>query len=264
VTWGFRGGRCEAPAGTGRRGRPTHQKADARPALEVRVVVAVPRHRRRPPHLEGDGGQASRGGAVEQAGDGGRLVRQGAGGDGRGHPGGQRLLHQAEGAGLAHQLQDARVGGAMVDGRQLEQVLGAEGVEAFQAEVGRPGDVGRPTGHRAFVVHPAGADRPPGVHLSHPVAVGHPDVGQELLAELPGPVEHLDALDLDRRLVQGKDEHRQPPVLGDVPVGPGQAQAPVGPPGSRRPDLRPVEHPFFAVAYGRGLSAGGVGTASRF
>ena len=69
---------------------------------------------------------------------------------------------------------------------------------------------------------------------------GTPEVGEEFLAELFGSVEHLDAVDLDARLVEGEHEHGEPTVFGDVPVGAGQAQAPVGPPGSGGPDFGAV------------------------
>ena len=52
-------------------------------------------------------------------------------------------------------------------------------------------------------------------------------------------------------------------MLRNIPVRSGQAEAPVGPPGARRPNLRPVHHPFFAVTNGRGLRARHVGTTTR-
>ena len=55
----------------------------------------------------------------------------------------------------------------------------------------------------------------------------------------------------------------RPRCLGDVPVGPGQAQSPVGPPGARGPHLGAVQHPLVAVAHGRGEGAGDVGAAAR-
>ena len=61
----------------------------------------------------------------------------------------------------------------------------------------------------------------------------------------------------------GQDEHRQAAVLRHVPVGAGQAQAPVGPPGAGGPDLGAVEHPLVAVAHRRGEGAGDVGAAAR-
>jgi hypothetical protein len=102
------------------------------------------------------------------------------------------------------------------------------------------------------VIHPANDDRPALVHLSDPVGVGDGDVGQELLAELPVAVEHLDAVYLHPTLAQREHEDGEPPVLGHVPVRPGQAQAPVGPPRARGPDLRAVQDPLVAVAHGAG------------
>ena len=64
-------------------------------------------------------------------------------------------------------------------------------------------------------------------------------------------------------LVDREHEHGEAAVLRHVPVGAGQAQAPVRPPGAGGPDLRPVEHPLVAVADGRGQRAGDVGAAAR-
>ena len=95
----------------------------------------------------------------------------------------------------------------------------------------------------ALVEHPAGADGPAVVDVADAVAVGHAHVGHELLAELHRAVEHLDAVHLDAGLVDREDEHGEAAVLGHVPVGAGQAQAPVGPPRAGGPDLRAVERP---------------------
>ena len=107
------------------------------------------------------------------------------------------------------------------------------------------------------------ADGPAVVDLADPVAVGHPDVGEVLLAEVHVAVEHLDALDLDALGVDREDEHRQAAVLRHVPVGAGQAQAPVRPPRPGRPHLGTVEDPLVAVAHGGRERSGHVGTAAR-
>ena len=114
-----------------------------------------------------------------------------------------------------------------------------------------------------LVEHPADAHRPAVVDSADAVGVGHPHVAHELLAELLGAVEHLDAVHLHARLVDGEHENGEPPVLGDLPVGAGQAQPPVGPPGPGRPDLRAVEDPLLAVAHRGGEGAGHVRPAAR-
>ena len=52
-------------------------------------------------------------------------------------------------------------------------------------------------------------------------------------------------------------------MLRHVPIGPGQAEAPVGPPRTGGPDLGPVEHPFVAVADRTGQGPGHVRTTAR-
>ena len=64
-------------------------------------------------------------------------------------------------------------------------------------------------------------------------------------------------------LVDREHEHGEAAVLRHVPVGAGQAQAPVGPPRAGGPDLRAVQHPLVAVAHGGGERAGDVGAAAR-
>ena len=137
----------------------------------------------------------------------------------------------------------------------------AAGVDARRR--GRPGDEGQHA-EALLVVHPPGAHRPPLVHVTDPVGVGNAHVGEELLAELARPIEHLDAVDLDARLVEAHHEHGEAAMLRHVPVRPREAQAPVRPPRAGRPDLRPVEHPLVAVAHGSGLGAGDIGSTRRF
>ena len=90
---------------------------------------------------------------------------------------------------------------------------------------------------------------------------GDGGVVEELLAELVPAVRHLDLLDLDARLLDLHDEAGDAAVLGDVPVGAGQAQGVVGPERARAPDLRAVQHEDVAVAGGPGDQAGQVGPA---
>ncbi len=135
-------------------------------------------------------------------------------------------------------------------------------VSPARAAADRDGDVRRVVQH-ALVEHPADADRPAVVDVADAIGVGDADVGHELLAELLRAVQHLDAVDLDARLVDREHEHREAAVLRHVPVRPGQAQAPVGPPRAGGPDLRAVEHPLVAVADGGGQRAGHVRAAAR-
>ena len=130
--------------------------------------------------------------------------------------------------------------------------------------VQRAGDERRPTAHRVLLVeHPAGADGPALVDLADAVGVGDAHVGHELLAELLRAVDHLDAVQLDARLVDLDDEHAEAAVLGHVPVGAEQAQAVVGEPRAGRPDLRAVDDPLVAVAHRGGERGGDVGTTAR-
>ena len=61
----------------------------------------------------------------------------------------------------------------------------------------------------------------------------------------------------------GKMNTVRPAVLRHVPVGAGQAQAPVGPPRAGGPHLRAVEDPLVAVAHRGGEAPGDVGAAAR-
>ena len=63
-------------------------------------------------------------------------------------------------------------------------------------------------------------------------------------------------------LVDLHDEHGQAAVLGDVPVGAGQAHGVVGVVRRRAPDLRAVQDEDVAVAVGAGEAAGQVGAAA--
>ena len=122
----------------------------------------------------------------------------------------------------------------------------------------------RGEGEAALVVEPTNADGPSVVDVADAVGVGDAHVGEELLAELVGTVEHLDAMQLDAGCVHRHQEHAQAAVLLDVPVRAGQAEPVVGTPRARAPDLRPAEQPLVAVAHGRRPCAGGVGRAARF
>ncbi len=194
----------------------------------------------------------------EQPADGGRLVGHGAGPQPVGEAVLQRLGGQLEHPGLADQVLDLGVVGPSGAAGDLEHRRAAHAAVGL---TGRDGDVGGVVEH-ALVEHPADADGPAVVHLTDPVVVRHLHVGHELLAELLRPVQHLDPVDLDAGLADREHEDGEAPVLRHVPVGPGEAEPPVRPPGAGRPDLRAVEHPLVAVAYGGGLGAGDVRSAA--
>ena len=64
-------------------------------------------------------------------------------------------------------------------------------------------------------------------------------------------------------LADREHEHREAAVLRHVPVGAGEAQPPVGPPGTGGPHLGAVEDPLVPVPHGGGERAGDVGAAAR-
>ena len=64
--------------------------------------------------------------------------------------------------------------------------------------------------------------------LSDAGVVGDTGVSEEGFVELRPPVHLADGTDLDARLVDVDDEIRHAPMLGNVDVGPGHEQAPVG------------------------------------
>ena len=63
-------------------------------------------------------------------------------------------------------------------------------------------------------------------------------------------------------MVDGDDEHGQPPVLGHFPVGAGQHEGVVGPLGERAPNLGPVDDELIAVPVGPSQGTGHVGAAA--
>ena len=125
--------------------------------------------------------------------------------------------------------------------------------------------VGRATAGRvALVPQQRRGDRPAIVDLADDVRVGDHDVVQELLAELPRPVEPLDPSKLNGGLVHLHDEHRQPPVLGHLPVRACQADGVGRPESPGAPHLRPVDHPLVTAAGGPRQATGQVRASRRF
>ncbi len=90
-------------------------------------------------------------------------------------------------------------------------------------------------------------DGPAAVDLANHRRQRNLDVVEELLAELAAAVDLPDAVDLDARLGDLQQEHREPAVLGYLPVRAGQAKRVVGRVSGRAPDLRPAEDEHIPV-----------------
>ena len=85
------------------------------------------------------------------------------------------------------------------------------------------------------------------VDLAEALGVGDDDVVEEFLAELGHFVYLLDGPDREARSVAGHEEPGESLVLGDPPVGAGEAHARIGQVGERAPDLLAVDDPLLAV-----------------
>ena len=130
-------------------------------------------------------------------------ARAHAGGDALG----QRRPRRSQHGGLADQLEGARLVEVTGGVGQLDQRVTAVG---RTSGLHGPGHVRRAAAHGVLLVeHPAGADGPALVDVADAVGVGHPEVGDELLAELLGAVDHLDPVQLDAGLVDLDDEHAE-------------------------------------------------------
>ena len=130
-----------------------------------------------------------------------------------------------------------------------------------------PGDGGRtrfsPRADLAFHHEHGPGDRPAMIHLADDVVTAQLDVVEELLAELRPVVDLPEHLHRDARLVDLDREPGQAPVLRDVPVRPGQAQAPVGVVRAARPDLGSPQEPPIAIADGTSADTSQVGACVR-
>ena len=104
---------------------------------------------------------------------------------------------------------------------------------------------------------PAVADR------TDPHVVAHSDIGQEDLVERRRSAHLPDRPDLDAGCVHRDQEHRQPGLLGDVRIGPGEQQSVVGEPGAGRPHLLAVDAPSVVLPHRGRRDGGQVGTGSR-
>ena len=91
----------------------------------------------------------------------------------------------------------------------------------------------------------------------------HDRIGDEDLVESGMPVHLLERLHLDAGLAHVQDEIAQPRVLGLVPVGAGQQQAPIGFLRAGGPELLSVDDPVVALQVCARDRACGVGPAAR-
>ena len=94
-------------------------------------------------------------------------------------------------------------------------------------------------------------DRPSAVHLTEAPLIAYPHAAVE------GGVRPLaghsrNGLDLDAWKTHGHQEHGQALVLGDIGVGPGQEDHPVGLVCHGGPHFLTVDHPLVAIADGLG------------
>ena len=121
------------------------------------------------------------------------------------------------------------------------------------------GDVAQLAGLTLVADHGHG-EGPALAGLADHVGGGHPGLVEDHLAELPGdPVDHLQRALLDARLVHADGEGGDALVLGDVGVGAGEDEAPVGEVGVAGPDLVPGDDVVVAVADRPGAERGEVG-----
>ena len=131
----------------------------------------------------------------------------------------------------------------------------AAGVAADrQVQVERVLDAGRRLGLERvpLVGQQAQGHAPPLVHVADHVLDGHDGVGEEHLVEL-GVARHLDeGPGLDTGLVHLDHEEREPAVLRDGRVGPGDEDGPPGVVPARGPHLLAVHDPLVTVAHGAG------------
>ena len=174
------------------------------------------------------------------------------------HPFAEHLQHLGVDPHLGRHLADAGVvGHAPLPHLGQHALDGARHPGRAQAQVQALGRQGR---HR---------HRPSVANGAHPAGVGHPHPVEQHLVE-GGAARHLPhRADGDPGRAHVDKEGRAPLVLGDVPVGAGQEDAPVGVVGGRRPDLVAGDQPAVAVLRGhrggghRGQVGAGVGLAEQ-
>ena len=121
----------------------------------------------------------------------------------------------------------------------------------------------QPVGAAALVHQGGGGHRPAVAHVAHHhLGLDH-GVGEEHLVERGMAVHLLQRMDLHAGLLHVEDEVGQPLVLGHVPVGARQQQAPVRLVGAGGPHLLAVDHPLVALAVGARDGARHVRAAAR-
>lgn len=121
--------------------------------------------------------------------------------------------------------------------------------------------VRRTATHGSALVHQLATGHCPAlVHLADNGLGRQHHVIKELFAELVGAADHPDPAQGHSLGPDRHQEHGQPAMLGRVPVGAGQAQAPVRGIGRGAPGLGAVEHPGVAVTLGPGDHPGQIRT----
>ncbi len=159
--------------------------------------------------------------------------------------------------GTTHALRVPLVGRVVLGGLGLGFVDDATGRLLGEVHVAIAGEA-------ALVCQRRPSDSPASTHLTDDVGVRHHRVGQEDLHERVAVVHLLDRPHLDAGLVHVDHEVGDALVLHRVPVGASHEDRHVGVIGTGVPDLLAVDDPAVAVAHGRRLHAGQVGTGAGF
>ena len=110
----------------------------------------------------------------------------------------------------------------------------------------------------------APSDSPTLADFADDVLVRHPSIAHEHLVEGRVVVHLQDRPGFDTLLAHVEKEVRDARVLRDIPVGAGHEDRHVGVIGRGVPDLLTVDDPLVAVARGRGLEPGEIGTGAGF
>lgn len=118
-------------------------------------------------------------------------------------------------------------------------------------------------GHEGFVLGDAlalgaeekGAYPPPLTHVTQAITLGNPDISQEDLVEGTGAVDGTKRAHVDPVGVHVDHEERQPAMLGELGVGPGEEYSPACHVSQARPYFLTIYDPLLAVEHGRGTES---------